>query len=162
MNATQFEISETLGRLNSLAPGGYALGFHIEFMAPKFVFQTYPKSWLDHYSSNGLIMVDPMVAWGFEHTGTQRWSGLDDSSGVMKMAADHGMKYGVVIATVSGDSRSLGGFSHTEREFTDSEIEDLQSGVVAIHNNTADTAKLDADTVEHLKKMSIMVTHPGS
>jgi LuxR family transcriptional regulator len=24
MNATHFEISETLGRINSLAPGGYA------------------------------------------------------------------------------------------------------------------------------------------
>ena len=162
MIAAQLEISETLGRLSSLAPGGYALGFHIELMAPKFFFQTYPKSWLDHYSSNGLIMVDPTVAWGFEHTGTQRWSGLDDSSGVMKMAAKHGMKYGVVIATVSGDSRSFGSFSRTEREFTDSEIEDLQSGVVAIHSNTAGTAKLDADTVEHLKKISIMVTHPGS
>ena len=162
MNATQFEISETLGRLNSLAPAGYALGFQLEFMAPRFVFQTYPKSWLDYYSSNGLVMVDPMVAWGFEHTGTQRWSNLEDSSGVMKKAAEHGMKYGVVIATVSGDSRSLGGFAHTDREFTDEEIADLQSGVVALHNYTADTAHLDEETVEHLKKMSIMVTHPGS
>jgi LuxR family transcriptional regulator len=131
-------------------------------MAPKFVFQTYPKSRLDYYSSNGLIIVDPMVAWGFEHTGTQRWSGLDDSSGVMKMAADHGMKYGVVIATVSSDSCSLGGFSHTDREFTDAEIEELQSGVVEVHNHTAATAHLDASTIEHLKKMSIMVIHPGS
>ncbi|MFT7107108.1 MAG: LuxR family transcriptional regulator [Yoonia sp.] len=106
-------------------------------------------------------MLDPLVSWGIEHMGTQRWSGLDDSSGVMKMAADHGMKYGVVIATVSGDSRSLGGFSHTDHEFAGEEIEELQSEVVEAHNNTADTAHLDENTVEHLMKMSIMVTHPG-
>lgn len=162
MSFAQFEISETLGKLHRLAPAGYALGFHLEYTTPKFVFQTYPKAWLDYYSSNGLIMIDPMVAWAFENTGTQRWSDLDDSSGVLKMAADHGMKYGVVIVTASDDSRSIGGFARLDREFTDAEIAELQADVIAIHDDTADTAKLDATTVEHLKKMSIMVTHPGS
>lgn len=162
MSSTQFEISETLGALNNLAPAGYALGFHVEYTTPKFVFQTYPKAWLDYYSSNGLIMMDPMVAWGFENAGSQRWSGLEDPAGVMKMAADHGMKYGVVIAVVSDDSRSIGGFAHPDREFTDEEVEQLLAGVVLIHDNTADTASLNPETVEHLKKMSIMVTHPGS
>lgn len=160
MSTTQFVISETLGKLRELASGGYALGFHLQFTTPKFVFQTYPKEWLDFYSSNGLIMVDPMVAWGFEQTGAQRWSGLDDTAGVLKMAADYGLNYGVVIVTVSGDSRSICGFAREDREFTDDEIEQLQADVVSIHNNTAETAKLDAETVEHLKKMSIMVTHP--
>lgn len=162
MNTPQFEISAVLGALNELAPAGYALGFHIEYTTPRFVFQTYPKAWLDYYSSNGLIMIDPMVAWGFEQTGTKRWSELDDASGVMKMAADHGMKYGVVIAASSEDSRSIAGFSRYDREFTDAEITELQSGMTSIHDCTADTAQLDPETVAHLKKMSIMVTHPGS
>ena len=34
--------------------------------------------------------------------------------------------------------------------------------VVSIHDNTADTAQLDPETVEQLKKMSVMVTPPGS
>ncbi|MCK0094179.1 autoinducer binding domain-containing protein [Yoonia sp. F2084L] len=162
MQPTKFEISETLGKLNQLAPAGYALGFHVEYTTPKFVFQTYPKAWLDYYSSNGLIMMDPMVAWGFENAGGKRWSGLEDPAGVLKMAGEYGMKYGVVIAAVSGDSRSIGGFAHPDREFTDDEIAQLEADVVLIHDNTADTASLDPDTVEHLKKMSIMVTHPGS
>lgn len=162
MSPTQFEISETLGKLHRLAPSGYALGFHLQYTTPKFVFQTYPKEWLDYYSSHGLLMVDPMVAWGFENTGTQRWSGLEDTSGVLKMASDHGMNYGVVIVTTSDDSRSIGGFARSDREFTDEEIEELEADVIAIHDNTADTAKLDPEIVEHLKKMSIMVTHPGS
>lgn len=161
MNSTE-QISETLGRLNERAPAGYALGFHIAYTTPKFVFQSYPKPWLDHYSSNGLIMIDPMVAWGFSNEGTERWSQLDDSSGVLKLAGDYGMKYGVVVAVVSDDSRSLGGFSHPDREFTDDEIAQLHAGFVSIHEWTADTASLDSATVDQLKKMSIMVTHPGS
>lgn len=161
MSSAQFEISETLGKLHKLAPGGYALGFHLEYTTPKFVFQTYPKAWLDHYSRNGLIMMDPMVAWGFENIGTQRWSSLDDSAGVLEMAGNYGMKYGVVIVTASDDSRSIGGFARSDREFTDEEIAELEADVIAIHEDTADTAKLDPETVEHLKKMSIMVTHPG-
>lgn len=162
MSSTQFEISETLGRLHKMAPAGYALGFHVEYTTPKFVFQTYPKAWLDHYSSNGLIMMDPMVAWGFENAGTQRWSLLEDPAGVMQMAADHGMKYGVVIAVTSDDRRSIGGLSHPDREFTDEEIAQLESDVQLIHDKTADTAHLSPETVDQLKKMSIMVTHPGS
>ncbi|MGJ8587992.1 MAG: autoinducer binding domain-containing protein [Yoonia sp.] len=162
MRSTQQEISETLGKLNELAPAGYALGFHIAYTTPKFVFQSYPKAWLDHYSSNGLIMVDPMVAWGFGNEGTLRWSGLDDAAGVLALAGEHGMKFGVVVSCVSDESRSLGGFSHPDREFTDDEIEQLHDCFVAIHDLTADTAQLDPKTVEQLKKMSIMVTHPGS
>lgn len=162
MRSTRNEISETLGRLNELAPAGYALGFHIGYTTPKFLFQSYPKAWLDHYSSNGLLMVDPMVAWGFGNEGTERWSALDDNAGTMKLAGDFGMKYGVVVACVSDDSRSLGGFSHPEREFTDAEITQLYDGFDAIHSMTADTAQLDPETVAQLKKMSIMVTHPGS
>lgn len=162
MSSTQFKISETLGGLNTLAPAGYALGLHIAYTTPKFMFQTYPKAWLDYYSSNGLIMSDPMVVWGFENAGAQRWSQLDDPAGVMQKAKDFGMKSGVVVTASSGDSRSICGFANAEREFTDEEIAQLQADVSTLHENTADTAQLDHETVEQLKKMSIMVTHPGS
>ena len=162
MTSTQFEISETLGQLNELAPTGYALGIHIEFTTPKFMFQTYPKDWLDYYSSNGLVMSDPMVAWAFQNVGTLRWSALDDPTGVMKKAAEFGMNYGVVVSVVSEDSRTICGFANAEREFTDDEIAQLEAGAKRIHDNTADTALLDPQTVKQLKKMSIMVTHPGS
>ncbi|KQI72738.1 transcriptional regulator [Loktanella sp. 5RATIMAR09] len=162
MSSSQFEISKTLGELNDLAPAGYALGFHVEYTTPKFVFQTYPKAWLDYYSSNGLIMRDPMVAWAFESEGAMRWSNLDDPAGVMVKAAEHGLKYGIVISIASNDSRTICGFASDEREFTDEEIATIMALVSKIHDVTADTAKLDAETVEQLKKMSIMVTHPRS
>ncbi|PXW67797.1 LuxR family transcriptional regulator [Loktanella sp. PT4BL] len=160
MASTQFEISETLGQLNDLAPAGYALGIHIEYTTPKFMFQTYPKDWLDYYSRNGLLMSDPMVAWAFDTEGATRWSALDDPAGVMTKAAEHGLRYGIVVSIVSDDSRTICGFANGEREFSDEEIASIQGLVTKIHDNTADTAQLDPKTVEQLKKMSIMVTHP--
>ena len=162
MTSTQFEISEALGELNKLAPTGYALGIHIEYTKPKFMFQTYPKAWLDYYSRNGLIMSDPMVAWAFQELGSMRWSQLDDPNGVFAKAAEYGMTFGVVISAESDDSRTICGFANAGRDFTDEEIAQIEALVLSIHQNTSDTAQLDADTVDQLKKMSIMVTHPGS
>jgi LuxR family transcriptional regulator len=162
MTTAQFEISETLDQLNQLAPTGYALGIHIEYTTPKFMFQTYPKAWLDYYSSNGLVMSDPMVAWAFQNEGSQRWSGLDDPAGVMAKAAEYGMKFGLVVSTASADSRTICGFANADREFSDDEVAQIAALVTTIHDNTAETAQLDDATVDQLKKMSIMVTHPGS
>ena len=162
MGSKQFKISDTLGQLNRLAPTGYALGIHIEYTTPKFMFQTYPKAWLDYYSSRGLVMSDPMVAWAFQEVGAKRWSELDDPAGVMVKAAEYGLAYGLVVSVSSEDSRTICGFANAEREFTDGEIAEIETNVNCIHENTADTAKLDATTVDQLKKMSIMVTHPSS
>lgn len=162
MSATQHEIGEILGELHQLAPAGYALGFHLGYTAPKYVFQTYPKAWLDYYSTNGLVMSDPMVAWGFDNVGSCRWSDLEDPAGVLKLAGDYGMKFGVVIAIDQGDSRSICGFAHADREFTNEEIDALTTGVSRLHENTAEQAQLPAETVQQLKNMAILVTHPGS
>lgn len=162
MPATQLEISEILGSLNKQAPTGYALGLHIEYTTPRFMFQTYSKAWLDHYSSRGLIMSDPMVAWGFEHVGSSRWSDLEDPAGVMTQAAEFGMPYGVVITAVSDDSRSICGFAKADSEFSDAEIAQLEADITRLHEFTADQALLTPETIVQLKKLSIMVTHPGS
>lgn len=162
MSDSQKHISSTLGEINKLAPGGYALGVHIEYNAPRFMFQTYAKSWLDHYSSKGLIIADPMVPWGFQNTGSCRWSDLDDPHGVFKQAADFGMPYGLVIAEEADGKRSICGFANADREFTDDEISQLEKNVKQLHSAIAEQAELSTQTVEHLKKMSIMVTHPGS
>ncbi|WP_242651030.1 autoinducer binding domain-containing protein [Yoonia tamlensis] len=126
------------------------------------MFQSYPKAWLDYYSQNGLIMADPMVAWGFENTGACRWSDLDDPGGVMKKAAEFGMPYGVVYAIKADDSLSICGFARADREFSDSEIDDISNKINYLHKSTADQARLSPETVQELKNMSILFTHPGS
>lgn len=162
MPQTQFEISQTLGDLGQLAPAGYALGLHIEYTTPMYMFQSYPKVWLDYYSQNGLVMSDPMVAWGFENTGSARWSDLEDPTGVLVKAASYGLSYGLVSATKSEDSLSICGFARNDREFSDSEIAIISEKIAFLHRSTANHAELTPETVKQLKKMSIMVTHPGA
>ena len=162
MPIRQLQITNILGRFNSLVPDGYAIGLNIAYTTPRFMFQTYPKVWLDYYSCNGLLMSDPMVAWGFEHAGTARWSELDDPAGVMKKAAEFGLTHGAVVVALSDNDRSICGFAKASGEFTDSEIAELAENVTTLHNLTADLLRLEPDTVEQLRKMSIMVTHPQS
>lgn len=154
---TETQITNVLRDLKSDAPAGYALAFHVRFTTPTFLFQTYPKAWADYYSSHGLVMHDPTVAWGFENTGSQRWSNLTatDTAGVMSKAAEYGLRYGVTIATESNESRSLASFAREDREFTDAEIAHLRDQIALLHDATADTLALEPDTVTRLRKMAV-------
>ena len=125
------------------------------------MFQTYPKEWLDHYNRNGLIMKDPTVKWGFDERGTLRWSEMEDPYDLLTTAAEFGLAHGMTVATEDGGSRSIGGFARSDRPFEDAEMAEVEALVLAIHEATHHTAELDEETVNHLRRMSILVTHPG-
>lgn len=162
MASTQIELSKVLGEFSERAESGYAMGLHISFTTPTYFFQTYPRPWLEYYSQAGLLMNDPTVSWCFENTGSCRWSELDDPANILGQAAEYGMKYGMIYATTSGDSHSMCGFARPDREYTDEEMTDLVERFEVLHNATRDQKALSASTVEQLKKMSIIATHPGS
>lgn len=149
-------MRERLETAGELAPAGYAVAFHIRYSAPTFLLQTYPKNWIAYYSLHALVMADPTVAWGFANEGTCRWSDLtDDPSRVMERAAEHGLKYGVVCAIDSEDSRSFGSFARSDREFTDAEIAALADGVAYMHSATRKMDTLPAESLEMLGNMSV-------
>ncbi|MBR2655020.1 autoinducer binding domain-containing protein [Yoonia sp.] len=162
MPNTDLELSSILGEFKDRAAAGYALGLHINFTTPAYFFQSYPRGWLDHYSNSGLLVNDPTVSWCFENTGFCRWSDLDDPAGILTQAAGYGMKYGIVYATNAGDTHSMSGFARSDREYNDDEIAEIVSRFDKLHAATSSQASLSTSTVEQLKKMSIMVTHPGS
>ncbi len=64
------KIGQLLGELDDLCPSGYAIALHIRYTTPAFLFQTYPKEWMEYYSQNGLVLHDPTVRWGLANTGT--------------------------------------------------------------------------------------------
>lgn len=156
------DLSKALGEFKARAASGYALGLHINFTTPAYFFQSYPRAWLDYYSQAGLLLNDPTVSWCFEHTGFCRWSDLVDPAAILTQAADYGMKYGMVYATDAGGSHSMAGFARPDREYTDAEIKDLTTLFDILHEATQDQASLRPETVAQLKKMSVLVTHPGS
>lgn len=152
-------MRERLEAAGDLSPAGYAVAFHIRYSAPTFLLQTYPKTWTAYYSLHALVMADPTVAWGFANEGSCRWSDLtDDPARVMERAAEHGLKYGVVCAVDSDDSRSFGSFARADREFTDAEIATLCDGVAYMHAATRHLETLPEDALEMLGKMSVNYT----
>ncbi len=127
-----------LARLRKLAPEGYALGLHIRFASAQIMIQTYDPKWVEIYTANGYMMCDPMISWGFGTEGACRWSELNypDPHGIFKQGAAFGLVYGVAIAHGPKSSRSIGGFGRKDREFTDSEINQIHQTVRLLHKQS--------------------------
>ena len=70
-------IAALLHELDQRSPSGFAIALHVVFTRPTYLFQTYAKPWMDHYSEAGLVMHDPVVRWGLQNVGRLRWSDLD-------------------------------------------------------------------------------------
>jgi len=150
------QILDRVERVSVLAPTGYALAFHIRYATPTFLLQAYPKSWTTYYSFHALVMVDPTVAWGLSNYGSCRWSELtDDPSRVMKRAAEHGLNFGITCATETDDSRSFGSFARSDREFNQSEIDELMGVLTHIHGATKSAKDLSQEAIDTLRAMSI-------
>lgn len=156
----QLEISPVLERIGSLCTAGYAIGLHIKFSTPTFFFQSYDKAWLEHYSKSGMVIHDPIVRWGFENTGAADWSDLKeiDERGILIESAKYGLNYGVAISQVQDGSRSIAGFSRTDRKFTEDEITDLQGMLAQLHNLTLNQTKLSGAERAALKQLSIVTS----
>jgi LuxR family transcriptional regulator len=142
-----------LHQLAMMAPAGYSVGLHIRFTAPLFMFQTYDPAWLDHYTENGYVLRDPMIAWGFSTTGTIRWNdaSLPDPFGLFKTAASYGLTHGATVACGPIKSRTIASFARSDREFTDPEIAACAAIVHRLHEMTEPPEALTKAQIEALK-----------
>lgn len=155
----QIDIVPLLDEMTNAAPSGFALALHINFTTPRFLLQTYSDEWISHYSENGMVMSDPTVLWGFENDGTKKWSDLAslDTAGVMKSAADFGLKYGIVIALEENGSRSIGSFARSDREFDEAETALFVDAMTQLHNITSALSVFDTQTTADLKAKKVRV-----
>ncbi len=146
-------IDVELHQLSLLAPAGYFVGLHIRFTAPLFTFQTYRQEWLDHYTENGYVLRDPMVAWGFSTTGTTRWSdpSVPDPFGIFVEAAQYGLKHGMTVSCGPVKSRSIASFARADREFEDREIAAVATIVHRLHDVTEPPEELTKAQIEALR-----------
>lgn len=147
------ELSAAQDKLGKLAPMGYFLGLHIRYAAPLLHYSTYPVAWTEHYASNGYALRDPTIAWGFSTTGAIRWSVLPipDPFGILRDAATFGLKYGLAVSCGPINSRTITGFAHDRREFTDDEIETISALVRRLHDLTEPPASLTKAQQEALR-----------
>ncbi|MBI1416649.1 MAG: transcriptional regulator [Limimaricola sp.] len=154
-------IESLLLDLHERTPVGFALAFHINYTASDFIFQTYPSGWRKVYSESGMVLQDPIVAWCFANTGWIRWSDLaaNDPAGVLSRAKDYGMNYGVAFACEGGGTRSVSGYAHASREFTDEEIAAYATDTTRLHEWTARNNLSDPADRERLRQLSVRFTH---
>jgi LuxR family transcriptional regulator len=154
-------VAALLHDLDRRSPAGCAIGLHIQFTTPRYMFQSYPKRWMDQYSGLGLIMQDPTIHWGMSNVGWIRWGDLEriDSHGVLERAKDYGLMNGVTIALLIEGSRSIASFARSDRDYETDEIADLERDFEDLHRATASLEALTASDRSALKDLSVRLTH---
>lgn len=153
-------IAALLHDLDRRSPAGFAIGLHIRFSAPTYLFQTYPKRWLDHYSAQGLVLHDPTVRWALNNTGHILWSDLEaiDDHGVLARARDFGLMNGVAVSVVDAESRSIASFARADREHAPDEIASICCSLCSLHRQTARAAALSREQQQALTDLSVRLT----
>ncbi|HRO10823.1 autoinducer binding domain-containing protein [Amaricoccus sp.] len=154
-------IAALLHELDQRSPAGFAIALHVRFTRPTYLFQTYAKPWMEHYSEAGLVMHDPVVRWGLQNVGRLRWSDLAsiDEAGVFEQAKDYGLMNGAGIALVLSESRTIAAFARADRDYTDEELEELESLLARLHQATLGIERLSARDQRALTELSITLTH---
>jgi LuxR family transcriptional regulator len=154
-------IATLLHELDRRSPAGFAIALHITFSTPRYMFQTYAQRWLDHYNAAGLLLRDPVVQWGMQSVGRVRWSDLEamDTHGVFEEARNYGLMNGAAIAIVRSGSRSIGGFARADREYDETEMEELEDLLVRLHGETIHLERLSERDQRALTELSIRLTH---
>ena len=154
-------IAAMLKALDEQSPAGFAVALHLQFTRPTYLFQTYPKRWMDYYSAEGLVVQDPTVHWSLSNLGHIRWRDLVaiDPKGVLERAKDFGLMSGVTIAVHISGSRSIASFARADREYEDLEMEDLEARLMHLHRMTMGLAQLSSRDRSALTKLSIRLTH---
>lgn len=160
--ALDLHIPTTLADLMKVATAGFAIGLHVRFTTSTFMFQTYPSSWAEEYSREGLIARDPTVAWGFSNEGIIDWKELEslDDAGVLARARMQGLVHGVTVSLFREGSRSIGSFARSDRYFTQPELHQIEEAMIELHDSTASVRSLPEDVRESLHRLSVAFTHP--
>lgn len=127
-----------LAKSDAYSPSGHAIALHVRFTSPTYLFQTYDPTWVNIYTTEGYLINDPTVHWGFANTGTTRWSDIDlpDPNRIMEKSAEYGIKYGACIACEIDGSRSIASFARADREYQDDEIAEIEQLLIELHNET--------------------------
>lgn len=154
-------IAVLLRDLDQRSPSGFAIALHIRFTTPAYLFQTYPRRWMDYYSEHGMVVNDPTVHWGLRNVGRIRWSDLEamDSAGVLEAARNHGLENGLTVAILNGGTRTIASFARPDRNYDDFEMDEIEEMLVELHEHTATFPELTDDDRRALRDLSIRLTH---
>ncbi|WP_116600148.1 autoinducer binding domain-containing protein [Primorskyibacter marinus] len=155
------QLRTLLTRLKLQSPCGFAAAFQVAFATPRYLFQTYDEEWMNYYSKMGLVMKDPAVRWGFANDGIASWPELQklDDNGVFDKASEFGLNYWAVMATSERNSKSIGAFSRSDKDFSDGERKEIFADFKSLHHLTLQGPAAEPEFGEMLLDLSIRHTH---
>lgn len=145
-----------MSALSTLATAGYYVALRVGFAYPVEERNALPPAWVERYTLRGLMLQDPVIRWVYDNNGTARWSdiSLDDPRGVMEQARRFDLNFGVAISYIEGSAigqRSYGSFARSDREFNDSEIQQLSDALIALHDDRRPPDNLTKAELEALR-----------
>jgi LuxR family transcriptional regulator, quorum-sensing system regulator SdiA len=156
------DIAALLQELDARSPAGFAIALHIRFTAPTFLFQTYPRRWMDHYTAQGLVVRDPTVRWAMANTGRARWCELEaiDEDGVLEQAKDYGIMNGLAVALWRDGSRSIASFARADRDYEPAEADEIEALFAELHEMTAGCEGPNEADRAALHELSVRLSRP--
>jgi LuxR family transcriptional regulator len=139
-----------------VAPAGHYLALRVGFAFPMEERNELPEAWVTQYTRGGLMLVDPVMKWVYQHRGAVRWSEINmpDPAEVLRLAASHGLRFGAAVCCSDHDlrgQRSFGTFARSDREFSDSELDSLLGEVERLHIAKAPPTNLTEAELEALR-----------
>lgn len=140
----------------ALAPAGYYLALRVGFAFPLAEHNAMPAAWVERYTKASYMVFDPVMHWVYRNNGSTRWSAIDlpDPRGILREAAQFGLRYGVAIGFDDPGpkgQRSFGSFARRDREFSDSEIVLLGQKLEWLHVAMAPPTNLTKAELEALR-----------
>ncbi|MCE6959338.1 autoinducer binding domain-containing protein [Cereibacter sphaeroides] len=150
--------------LTSEANWRFAIGLRIRFANPSITLTTYPESWLRHYDEKALLHSDPAILWGLKNLGCCRWSELADAdpAGVFLAAADHGLRYGLIVSVGDEGQRSIGYFAHPDHEIAPRDADFALSVMERLHEATEGIGAANEDVMTRLQMLATTLRQAGT
>ncbi|MEZ5686245.1 MAG: autoinducer binding domain-containing protein [Paracoccaceae bacterium] len=139
-----------------LAPAGFYVALRVGYAFPEEDLNEMPQCWIDTYTEQGLVVLDPVMRWVYAHVGATRWSGITeaDPAGVIPLAHNLGLKYAATASftrSVDAGLRSYATLFRTDRDFTDDELEALCGMLRHLHCAKDEEPKLTAAEIEAIR-----------
>jgi LuxR family transcriptional regulator, quorum-sensing system regulator SdiA len=153
------QLQSMTSQINLIAPAGFYVALRVGFSFPEEELNALPETWVEFYTTHGLVVHDPAMKWVYGNVGAARFSdfGLADPHQVRAHAAVFGLGHGLAISHMTRSDkgrRSYGLFFRDDRDFESVEVDVLQRVLEDLHSGRDDGPTLTAAEIEALKMQS--------
>lgn len=116
-----------VARIRELTTAGFVVGLQIKWAGPAHWHNEFDSEWAETYQNKNYFVSDPIFYYARLYEGARRWSEVPfpDVGKIQKKGAKFGLRFGVIIPKKHQRVMSFLSVGHSEREFTEIEIQEL-------------------------------------